>query len=124
MAILDSSVIIELLRGNEKVIRDVEKLNERLNTTLINFYEVVRGVKGKKREKVINFFKEMNLYPLDLDASMRAIRIYDELKSKGIMINELDILIASISIVRDEILVTLDHDFELISSLKLKIVEK
>lgn len=124
MAILDSSVIIELLRGNEKIIREVEKLNERLNTTLINFYEVVRGVKGKKREKVINFFKEMDLYPLDLEASMRAIRIYDELKSKGAMINELDILIASISMIRGEILITLDHDFKLINSLKLRILEK
>ncbi|MBP1357646.1 MAG: type II toxin-antitoxin system VapC family toxin [Sulfolobus sp.] len=124
MAILDSSVIIELLRGNEKIIREVEKLNERLNTTLINFYEVVRGVKGKKREKVINFFKEMDLYPLDLEASMRAIRIYDELKSKGAMINELDILIASISMVRNEILITLDQDFKQISYLKLRILEK
>lgn len=124
MAILDSSVIIELLRGNEKIIREVEKLNERLNTTLINFYEVVRGVKGKKREKVINFFKEMDLYPLDLEASMRAIRIYDELKSKGAMINELDILIASISMIRGEILITLDHDFKLINSLKLRILKK
>lgn len=51
MAILDSSVIIELLRGNSKVIKEIEELNERLNTTLINFYEVVRGLKrGKEGE--------------------------------------------------------------------------
>lgn len=66
----------------------------------------------------------MNLYPFDLKASLWAIRIYGELKSKGIMINELDILIASIALARGEILITMDNDFKQISSLKLKILKK
>ncbi len=115
MVCLDSDILIEFLRNNAKVIDFIKKITEdgkNISTTTINSFELFKGATIAPRRNPIKnieeFLSTMNILLFDLKSSKKAAEIFENLKSKGKMIDELDILIASIAISNDETILTLN----------------
>lgn len=116
---LDTSVLIEVMSNNAKIQDRLERLNESVATSVVTKYELL---KAQKEDRAMALLEAINIYDYDGVSAERAARIYKELRKRGRMINELDILIASIAIAHDELLVTLDRDFKNIEQLKVLVL--
>jgi len=100
MTILDSNVVLRIMREEKEVKRFV------VGTTIFNVYELLRG-----RGITLDFFKGFEIYGFSESEARMATEIYRRLKSSGKMEGEFDILIASIVKVNDETIITTDEDF-------------
>ena len=94
---LDSTFIIDFLRGNENAIKIIERQNEQFAITPINIYEVYLGFFLSKRlpEKIHEFFESLELFEITKDASIFAAKVSSELVKSGKMMEATDIIIAS-----------------------------
>ncbi len=128
MVVLDSDILVGILRGDGKAIEFMnllEKKDEKLNTTLINAFELFEGAmlmaKKEKLEKVDNLLKAFGLHAFSLPASWKAAEISSSLKKNGKIIDFQDIAIASIAILHGEPVVTrnVEH-FGRIKGLKIE----
>ena len=93
---LDSDVLIELLRQNEKTKQTVESLNAEFFTTAINSFELWFG--RKKSELVFEFLEILHLLPLDDKSARIAADLRRELERRGEPIDLRDLFIAAICI--------------------------
>ena len=122
MAILDSDILIAILKGRSEAIQKITKLEEEgdsLSTTIITAYELLKGAYLSRSSeetlaKVTDAISELQILDLTYNACEEASRIYRDLKKKGLMVGEFDILIAAIARTNDQVLVTRDEHFELI----------
>ena len=109
---LDTDILIEYFRGSEPIKKKVESLTEEDSVGLIwlTFYEFFKGifVSGKLDEE--KFLKGLAKTCVILEESYEAARIggeiYATLKMSGKLINDADILIASIVKAHNAVLVT------------------
>lgn len=109
---LDTDILIEYFRGSEPIKKKVESLTEEdsVGLTWLTFYEFFKGifVSGKLDEE--NFLKGLVKTCFILEESYEAARIggeiYATLKRRGKLINDADILIASIVKAHNAVLVT------------------
>lgn len=109
---LDSNVIIDFLRYNEDVTRQMDKAREAgnlLSICPIVYYEIVRGFKianaPKQLKKFLEFYQTLSPLPFDMRATEKAIDIYVQIHN-GQMIEDNDIYIAAIAMVNGCTLVT------------------
>lgn len=99
---LDTDILIEYFRGNEKVKNRIKGLSggDGIGLTWLSFYEFFKGifVSGKTEEE--KFLRKLLETSLILEASYESAKsggeIYAALRKKGQLINDADILIASI----------------------------
>ena len=104
MVCLDTSFIADLLRKDRKTSEKLEEFineNEKLMTTIINIAELYKGAYGHHRkEEKIKEVDEISQIIFVLDMNIRAAKnygyLYQCLKKKGKLIDDRDILIASI----------------------------
>lgn len=114
MVCLDTSFVIDLLRGNNNIIKTKEKLDETGDIIHIPapvIVELISGanLKGKKEietKKIKDFLSTTIVLPLDKECAFLAGEIESELMQRGENIEIEDILIAAISIQNNETLVT------------------
>lgn len=128
--LLDTNIISEFLnkKDNEKIVEKVYRIIIEGNEILINaisYYEFKRGLLDsnaiKKLEKFEKFCDFFGLALLDNKEIFDiASSIYVVLKQKGQLIEDADILIASISINGDFTLISKDSDFNRIENLKVE----
>ncbi|MBS7645728.1 MAG: type II toxin-antitoxin system VapC family toxin [Candidatus Bathyarchaeia archaeon] len=120
MKLLDTSVIISILRGDEEIKDLVERLNEgRLCTTTITQFELFSRIyhKGLIKEGIIikRFIKSLALLIFDEDSSDKAAQIMGSLLKAEKTVNVIDILIAGIALANGvEDIITKDGDFKVI----------
>jgi len=112
-SLLDTSILIAFLRGEEDVVAKVEEYLEefdRLSLSIITYYEILRGLKYIDNEKKSRDFEELmdksELITLDREIIDKASGIYADLKRRGELIEDADILIAASCPVEGMILVT------------------
>lgn len=113
---LDTSVLIDNLRGRKQVVEFIRRIEEdgtALSTTAVNCFELYYGAyKSKKQERNLAAAKTLlkRLVILDLaeESSHEAGRILALLEAKGKPIGFRDALIAAISIVHKMAFVTGD----------------
>ena len=118
--ILDTNILIDVLSGDEKLEQSLEKMNEKIATTVVTRYELQ---KGSGEADGMSLIGSLEVYGLEDRSADRAAAIYKQLEKKGKLVNEFDILIASIAIAHDELLVTRDNDFKEIAKVSpLKII--
>ena len=99
---LDTDILIEYFRGNEKIKKWINTLSDEdtIGITWLSFYEFFKGifVSGKLEEE--SFLRKLLDTSLILELSYESTKIggeiYNSLKKKGQLINDADILIASI----------------------------
>lgn len=113
MVVLDSDILVGVLRGDEAAVEFMNKLEqkgEKLNTTAINAFELFEGALMSGREdkvsKVENLMKSFGLYAFSSSASWKAAEISSFLKKKGETLDFQDIAIASIAILYNETVIT------------------
>jgi len=97
--VADTDVVIDFFTDTPPFAQALADLMKegRLAVTAITVFELYAGVIGAKRLKQIEVFCEsVPVFSLGLLAAAYAGKIYTELKSKGIIIGNQDILIAGI----------------------------
>lgn len=124
---LDTDILIEYFRGSEEIRRRIESLKgeDRIALSWLTIYEFFKGIflSGKLEEE--EFLQSLARTCVILEASYEAARIggeiYAKLKKKGALLNDADILIASIAKANDAVLVTNNEEhFARVEGLKIE----
>ncbi|PIN91372.1 hypothetical protein COU57_01010 [Candidatus Pacearchaeota archaeon CG10_big_fil_rev_8_21_14_0_10_32_14] len=109
--ILDSSFIIDLLKGDERALnksKDIGK-NEIIKTTTINSFEVLQGgeyARKDEKEKINRFFDNIEIIDFDFNSSKKGGKIHSDLIKNGIEIDPEDSMIAGIALIHNEKILT------------------
>lgn len=118
--ILDTSAVIEFLRGGERIrsiVAAALQSGEVIATTAISYFELMAPISHmrlKKEEMAIRaLVGEIRMLPLDQKASEEAAQIMGALLRVGRPINALDVLIAGVAVAnKASAIVTSDLDFQ------------
>ncbi len=127
MAVLDTDILVSLLKGTSEAIeriRSLEESGDRISTTVITAYELLKGAYLSSRAqenltRVRGSISSLRILDLSFVACEEASKIYEDLSKRGKMIGEFDVLIAAIARTYDEPLVSRDAHFGLIRGIKL-----
>jgi tRNA(fMet)-specific endonuclease VapC len=121
---LDTSVIIDFLAGDKKIITLVEEIakKEEVKTTTITEYELLKHKTKLRKNIAEKFLASVSVYSFDSAAAKESAFFYNKLKEAGKIINENDLLIAGISHANDEVLLTRDQKFSNFEDQNIKIV--
>ena len=126
--VIDTNIITAILKENEKVKKRIQKAilqGEMIFINSISYYETKRGLLASNATAKLKRFeaicKEFGVVLLDsLDIFDRAAEIYANLKERGELIEDADILIASVVSFRNFILVSDDTHFNRIQGLNIE----
>ena len=109
--LLDTNVVIDILRNNETVVKryQLETLKRsEIFICPIVYYEVVRGFKivsaSKRLKEFLDLCEGWKMLPFDMHATEKAVDIYKQTHKQ--LIEDNDIYIAAISMANDCTLVT------------------
>ena len=110
---LDTDILSEFLRGNEKVVNSVDEYLKQfsfISLSIITYYEILNGLLYKDAKKQLkkfeNFVTLNNVLLLTLKSTKLAANIQADLRKKGREIGHTDTLIAGIAIANKLDLVT------------------
>jgi tRNA(fMet)-specific endonuclease VapC len=119
---LDTSVIIDFLAGDQKIIAIVKEIlsKEDVKTTTITEYELLKHKTKIRKQAAERFLSGAIVCSFDRDAAKKAAALFEELKDTGKMINENDLLIAGVSLAHDEVLLTRDQKLASIGKDKIR----
>jgi tRNA(fMet)-specific endonuclease VapC len=125
--ILDSTFLIDVLRGSESVAERIEELDSRgtpfvSSVTVMELWEGIHlaDASDDERTAVKGLLTEIDEIAFDRECAMRAGKINAELVADGERIDETDVMIAATALVNDQSVVTrnVDH-FERIDGLNV-----
>jgi len=121
MILCDTDVIIEILKGNEKIIKTIESIGlENIAISSITVMELYFGALNKNElDKIKKHLKALNIVHFDNDVSELAVSMIESYsKSHGLQIP--DAIIAATTLLLEMKLLTLNlKDFRYIDGLKL-----
>ena len=126
-SMLDTDILSEFLRGNEKVVNNVDEYLLEfgfVNLSIITYYEILNGLLYKDAKRQLKKFESFvtlnNVLLLTLKSTKLAANIQADLRKKGREIGHADTLIAGIAIANKLQLVTNNTDhFKRIKGLQL-----
>jgi tRNA(fMet)-specific endonuclease VapC len=126
-SILDTDILSEFFRGNQKVIAKVDEYLQEyghINLSIITYYEILNGLLYKDAKKQLKRFEDFvtlnNVIPLTSPMAEKAAKIQAELRKKGKEIGHTDTLIAGIAIASNLELITNNTEhFKRIKGLKI-----
>lgn len=128
---LETSVIINFLRGKEKTLETIENLEGELSSSFVclaELYEGIYKIKEKQRAErgVLDFFSGLSeIYGIDEEIAKNFGQIRSNLKQKGKVIEDLDILLAATCLVYGLVLVTSNpRHFERVKNLEVLSVDE
>ncbi len=124
MTLLDTSVIIDYLAGDQKIVALVKEIltKEDAKTTTITEYELLRHKSRIRKQAAERFLSSATVYVFDRAAAKESATLFQELQDSGKMINENDILIAGIALAYGEVLLTRDRKLASIGKANIKII--
>jgi len=124
---LDTDIVIEVLKGTATVVERMDALpiETSICITGLTVYELYKGVfsigERRREQDVEEFIENVEILQLDEDIERKAGEIYADLRKKGELISDADILIAAIVLANDSVLVTNNTDhFKRIKNLKIE----
>ncbi len=126
--LLDTNILIEILRDNPTVLAGMRATlgaGRDVQINALSYYETRRGLlnthRAVKLHKFDAFCRTFGIVHLDQAALDKASEIYSDLKKKGQLIEDADILIAAMALVNNAVLVTdnVDH-FKRVAGVKLE----
>ena len=110
---LDTNIITAFLKNDSRVVEGVSDYLEffdKLTINVISYYEILRGLKDlgnkEKLRRFEEFVQENEFVSIRKETVVKAAEIYAYLKKQGNLIEDADILMASIAIVEDLVLIT------------------
>ena len=124
---LDTDILIEYFRGNESIKARIENLREddSIGLSWLSVYEFFKGIFASGKLEEEGFLSALVNSSILMDETYESSRIggeiYASLKKSGALINDADILIASIVKNHDAVLVTNNENhFKRIPGLKIE----
>ncbi|MCL4317221.1 MAG: type II toxin-antitoxin system VapC family toxin [Candidatus Thermoplasmatota archaeon] len=112
MTIFDTNIVIDYLRGKQQASEIMADKHSEIAITVITGYELLKGYRTKKEETTVNeLLNRVRIYCMDNKSMRVSGSLYRELKSRGKLKNEADVLIAGIVLANNETLITADSDF-------------
>ncbi len=113
MTLLDTSVIIDFLAGDQKIVTIIREIlaSEDVKTTTITEYELLRHKSKIRKQAAEKFLSGATVCSFDRPAAREAAKLFEELNDAGRMVNENDLLIAGIALANNEVLLTRDQKF-------------
>ncbi|MBI2580289.1 PIN domain-containing protein [Candidatus Woesearchaeota archaeon] len=127
MACLETSFLIDLLRGKESV-RQLKDELDRTETSLLiaapSLMELWSGAHFAKastaeKEKIAALAESFEVLPLDASSAKEAGEIEADLLARGVTIQAEDVMIAGIARLHGQKVVTRDNDYVRIPGLKI-----
>lgn len=118
--IIDTNLLIPLIKGEKKIIAELEDLVDEPSITLFNYVEMLSAdLKEEDLQNLKDFLNSrFTILPLTLESS----EIYTEkkkiLKRKGRPVPDFALLIAAIALENDLVVVTMDKHFSMIPGLR------
>ena len=116
-ALIDTDILSLFFRDRPAVksrFKAYLKEYEKINLSIITYYEIVSGLKHRDARKqldaFLDFARHSTILPLSEDSIMVSSDIYADLRKKGKPIDDIDILIAGIALANELTLVT--HNLE------------
>jgi len=112
-ALIDTDILSLFLRGDSNVVQHIKSylaLYDKLNLSIITYYEIISGLKHRDAHKQLDRFLEFTQYntvlPLTQTACTLAANIYAQLRRQGKPIDDIDLLIAGIALEHNLVLAT------------------
>lgn len=117
--ILDTNIITAHMKGNKRIrekLKEIAVYGNKVFMSGISYYEMKRGLLAKNATKQLNIFDELCkkiriLFLDDHEIFDKASEIYADLRQRGELISDADILIAATALTRGLALVSGDADF-------------
>jgi len=113
-ALLDSDIVSYYLRGHQHVRTKVAQYLEEypsLNFSIFTYYEILSGLRYRDAQQQLTTFQQFvsfnRIVPLTRQSVDIAADLYATLRSQGNLIEDVDLLIASIA---------LEHEYELVTN--------
>ncbi|MCJ7472970.1 MAG: type II toxin-antitoxin system VapC family toxin [Actinobacteria bacterium] len=107
--LLDTTIIIDHLRGDKKVNSYLEKIGQRgdiAGCCCINIAEIYSGMLEKEAEKTDRFINSLYYYEVTREISKVAGKLRQKYQKKGKTLATTDIIIGAAALIYDLILVT------------------
>lgn len=126
MVYLDTSFIIDLLRGDKSIKNKLKQLEKPLKITTTSVMEIITGSelsnnKSSEKEKIKELLQSLIVVPFDKKCAIKAGVIEAKLIKSGKRIEIEDVMIAATAIVNNDVLVTRNiKHFEKIKDLKIE----
>ena len=126
--ILDTSIMIGLQRGDQRVKKEIESLSRIFPATplitFLNIFEYIVGISRltKRKAQAMELLENFDIVNTTAKTAevMASLRLkYDK---RGMRLSLSDLLIAGLAVENDMVLVTSDKDFGVIKELKVKFV--
>jgi predicted nucleic acid-binding protein len=97
--ILDTTFVIDLLRGNPQAVALAQTLESApIATTAITVYEVFQGAKDNELERLKAFFNQLTVHEVNRHTAEHAGMLQRELRTRGHAIDPEDAHIAAIAL--------------------------
>lgn len=117
--LLDTSFLIDYFKGKNKT---SEVVYSDTATTVINYHEILSGVKHRKAKKEEDFFRrfftEIEVLDFDLKSAEKSSEIMARLLREGKIVNSLDVLISGVALANGiEKIASADKDFDEIAKI-------
>lgn len=96
--LLDTTVLIDVLRGRPATLRRVRALQtagDTVHTSAVNVEETVRGLRPSEREPAAQLFSALRVVPLREPEGWQAGEWRRELASRGRTVSQADCLVAA-----------------------------
>lgn len=133
MIVLDTSAIIDFVKGNKQlaqIIKTTEESGQTIAVTSVSLFELLTPVFHKnmqKKERILRaFLHGVSILALDQEASEESAKIMSALLKVGRPVNVLDVLIAGIAYVNNaDALIGCDTDLNEIakvSNLRIQVL--
>ncbi len=107
--LLDTTVIIDFLRGKPQTVQEIRDLNEQgasMGCCPINIIEVLAGMRQKEESATLAFLESLEFYDLDAPSAQIAGDSLRHSRGKGITLTLADVAIAGVAIANDLTLLT------------------
>lgn len=111
--LLDSTVIIRRLRGEEDVLRRLLRVvgeGHEIGTSCVNVAEIERGSRPGDRRRALTFLDRLEFFETTREAALRAGRYQASFAERGRTIHTADALVAGTARAHGAVLVTDDVD--------------
>ena len=113
IALIDTNILSMFFKGHSKVVTCFETYlaqYDKVNLSIITYYEIVSGLKHRDAQKQLELFlafaSNNTVLPLTEQSVTISSEIYADLRSLGMPIDDIDILIAGTAIANDMVIVT------------------
>ena len=108
--VLDTDTISYYLRGSQEVKKKFIKHQSELASTTVNYAELIYGLKKRDNKKYLPqveiIFENIKVYDFDKKSAKIFGTLKASMQKKGIVVADMDLLIASISIANGEELIS------------------